>query len=94
MKMRILSAEGIVEVAVDEKMIVLFAKEYLKYNKTVNEYLLQMFMAGHPEVNKIIPTSEIREALDNAYVRGELEVVFADSEIGVYTKGKRNGRNQ
>ena len=88
MKMKIRYAEFIVEVAVDEKMIVMFAQEYLVHGGTVSEYELRNFIASRPEVEKIIPLDEIRTALDNAYTRGELDVVYADNEIGVYRKGK------
>ena len=72
----------------DEKFIMMFAQEYLALGGTVNEYELRNFIASRPEVEKIISIDEIRTALDNAYSRGELDIVYADNEIGVYRKGK------
>ena len=72
----------------DKKIIGMFAQEYLKEHATVSEYDLQKFIAERPEVKNILPLVDISVALDESYNRGELDIVFADSEISVYRKAK------
>jgi hypothetical protein len=65
-------------------MIGLFAKEYLKDNAMVDEYELRNYIAARPEVAKLLPIQEIRDALDFAYVNGSLDLVRADEVRSVY----------
>jgi hypothetical protein len=86
--MKVLFVGNIQEAALDKVVIGMFAQEYLKDHTTVTEYDLQKFIANRPEVQTVLSIDDIRIALDESYSRGELKLIFADGEIGVYKKGK------
>lgn len=64
--------------------IIRFAKEYLIDRPCVDVFNLQLFIRRRPEVNIMLPPKEIKNALDDAYVKGELDLIFSNSVTGIY----------
>ena len=68
----------------EKSVILLFAKEFLKEHRFVDEYTLQSFIRSRPEVDKLIRLSQIQEALDDAYVEGKINLYYANEERSIY----------
>lgn len=69
----------------DKRNIITFALLYLNEHVLVDEYLLRDYIRARPEVGKALPLQEIRDALNDAYQRKRINLVYADKTKSIYT---------